>query len=92
MQGYIKYNKGRGNVESIIRKIYVKYVYKGNKNQNEIEILYSNIISSIDLATTERELEELAGIVEKLRQENKIEDKDYTYLIDIINEKLENNE
>ena len=67
MQGYIKYNKGRGNVESIIRKIYVKYVYKGNKNQNEIEILYSNIISSIDLATTERELEELAGIVEKLR-------------------------
>lgn len=92
MQSYIKYNKGRGNVESIIRKIYIKYVYKGNKNQNEIEILYSNIISSIDLATTERELEELAGIVEKLRQENKIEDKDYTYLIDIINEKLENNE
>lgn len=92
MQGYIKYNKGRGNAESIIRKIYIKYVYKGNKNQNEVEILYSNIISSIDLATTEREIEELAGIVEKLRQENKIEEKDFNYLINKINEKLENNE
>lgn len=92
MQGYIKYNKGRGNVESIIRKIYIKYVYKGNKNQNEVEILYSNVISAIELAITESELEELAGIVEQLRQENKIEDKDYIYLIDKINEKLENYE
>lgn len=92
MQGYIKYNKGRGNIESIIRKIYIKYVYKGNKNQNEVEILYSNVISAIELATTESELEELAGIVEQLRQENKIEDKDFIYLIDKINEKLENYE
>lgn len=87
MQGYIKYNKGRGNIESIIRKIYIKYVFKGNKNRNEVDILYSNYISAIDLASNETELEELTGILDDLRSDDKINEKDFNYLINKINEK-----
>lgn len=88
MNSYIIYNKGRGNVEQIIRKIYVKYVYKGNKNKSEIDILYNNIESSIDLANSIDDLEELASIVEDLKANDKIDDKEYNYLISKINEKM----
>ena len=87
MNSYIKYNKGKGNIESILRKIYIKYIYRGNNNQDEVEILYNNYISAIDLASSEDELEELAGILDDLREQDKIDEKEFSYLIDKINDK-----
>lgn len=87
MNSYIKYNKGKGNIESILRKIYIKYIYRGNNNQDEVEILYNNYISAIDLASSESELEELAGILDDLREQDKIDEKEFSYLIDKINDK-----
>ena len=87
MNSYIKYNKGKGNIESILRKIYIKYIYRGNNNQDEVEILYNNYISAIDLASSESELEELAEILDDLREQDKIDEKEFSYLIDKINDK-----
>ena len=87
MNSYIKYNKGKGDIESILRKIYIKYIYRGNNNQDEVEILYNNYISAIDLASSEDELEELAGILDDLREQDKIDEKEFSYLIDKINDK-----
>ena len=41
MNSVKKYNGHRGNYDDILRKLYMKYVYKGNGN--EIEVLYSNV-------------------------------------------------
>lgn len=87
MNGYIIYNKGKGNIESIIRKIYIKYVYKGNTEKSEVDMLYNNFESTIDLANTQTELDEIESIVEDLLQQNKINEKEYTYLINKINDK-----
>lgn len=87
MNGYIVYNKGKGDIESILRKIYIKYVYKGNTEKSEIDILYNNYESAIDLASSEDELEELAGILDDLMEQGKISEKEFTYLIDKINDK-----
>lgn len=87
MDSYIKYNKGKGNIESIMRKIYIKYIYRGNNNQDEVEILYNNYTSVIDLASSESELEELAGILDDLREQGKIDEKEFSYLINKINDK-----
>ena len=87
MNGYIVYNKGKGDIESILRKIYIKYVYKGNIEKSEVDILYNNYESSIDLASSESELEELAGILDDLMEQGKISEKEFTYLIDKINDK-----
>jgi len=87
MDSYIKYNKGKGNIESIMRKIYIKYIYRGNNNQDEVEILYNNYTSAIDLASSESELEELAGILDDLREQGKIDEKEFSYLINKINDK-----
>ena len=90
MKSYIQYNKGKGGYESIVRKIYIKYVYKGNTEKSEIDILYNNFESSIALASSESELEELAGILDDLMEQGKISEKEFTYLIDKINEKWRN--
>jgi hypothetical protein len=87
MNGYIIYNKGKGNIESILRKIYIKYVYKGNTEKSEVDMLYNNFESTIDLANTQTELDEIESIVEDLLQQNKINEKEYTYLINKINDK-----
>lgn len=87
MNGYIIYNKGKGNIESIIRKIYIKYVYKGNTEKSEVDMLYNNFESTIDLASTQNELDEIESIVEDLLRQNKINEKEYTYLMNKINDK-----
>ena len=74
-------------MENVLRKIYIKYIYRGNNNQDEVEILYNNYISAIDLASSESELEELAGILDDLREQDKIDEKEFSYLIDKINDK-----
>lgn len=87
MNGYIVYNKGKGNMESILRKIYIKYVYKGNTEKSEVDMLYNNFESTIDLANTQNELDEIESIVEDLLRQNKINEREYTYLINKINDK-----
>lgn len=87
MNGYIVYNKGKGNMESILRKIYIKYVYKGNTEKSEVDMLYNNFESIIDLANTQNELDEIESIVEDLLRQNKINEREYTYLINKINDK-----
>lgn len=86
LESYVKWNKGY-NFESIIRKIYSKYVYNGSQNVEEIEILYNNIESSIDLASSENELEEIEAIVDDLLKQGKITEKEHNYLVNKINEK-----
>lgn len=86
MESYIKWNKGY-SIENIMRKIYTKYVYSGSQNVEDIDILYNNFESSIDLANSESELEELDGIIDDLLEEGKITEKEHNYLFNKINEK-----
>lgn len=87
MNRYIIYNKGKGNYESIVRKIYIKYVYKGSSGTNEIDVLYDNIISSIELARTISDLEEIESIIDDLLAQNKITNSEHNYLINLVSEK-----
>ena len=86
MQSIIQWNKGY-NIETIVRKIYTKYVYRGSQNTDEIELLYSNVIELINNANSESDLQELESIIENLMSEGKIDTKEYNYLINIINDK-----
>ena len=86
MNSYIRYNKGT-NTENLLRKIYAKYVFKGNKNIDEIELLYSNIEELIYNATSENDLQEVESIVSNLLSEGKINSKEYNYLINAKNDK-----
>ena len=86
MQSIIQWNKGY-NIESILRKIYTKYVYSGSQDVEELDILYSNVSELVNNATTESDLQELEIIVSSLLSEGKIDGKEYNYLINTINDK-----
>lgn len=86
MQSIIQWNKGY-NIESILRKIYTKYVYSGSQDVEELDILYSNLSELVNNATTESDLQELESIVSSLLSEGKIDGKEYNYLINTINDK-----
>lgn len=85
--GYIKYNKGKGNIEKLLRKIYTKYVFRGNNNTDDINILYSNVIELINNASTQSDFEEVESIIDNLLAENKIDSKEHNYLINLLNDK-----
>ena len=86
MESIIQWNKGY-NFESIIRKIYTKYVYKGSQDVNDIDILYNNINELLNNAQNESDLQELESIIASLLSEGKIDGKEYNYLINAINDK-----
>lgn len=86
MQSIIQWNKGY-NIESILRKIYTKYVYRGSQNTDEIELLYSNVIELVNNANSESDLQEVESIIANLMSEGKIDSKEYNYLINVINDK-----
>lgn len=86
MQTIIQWNKGY-NIESILRKIYTKYVYRGSQNTDEIELLYSNVIELVNNANSESDLQEVESIIANLMSEGKIDGKEYNYLINAINDK-----
>ena len=86
MQSIIQWNRGY-NIETIVRKIYTKYVYRGSNNVDEIELLYSNVIELVNNANSENDLQEIESIIENLMSEGKIDTKEYNYLINIINDK-----
>ena len=60
MQAVVKYNKGT-SYEDILRRIYIKYVYQGNKDSNELEILYDDIFELLSRASSEYELQDIDG-------------------------------
>lgn len=86
MQTIIQWNRGY-NIESILRKIYTKYVYRGSQNTDEIELLYSNVIELVNNANSESDLQEVESIIANLMSEGKIDAKEYNYLINAINDK-----
>lgn len=86
MQSIIQWNRGY-NIESILRKIYTKYVFRGSQNTDEIELLYSNVIELVNNASSESDLQEVESIIANLMTEGKIDGKEYNYLINAINDK-----
>ena len=89
MKAYQKYNAGK-DFDDLIRKIYVKYVYKGNEELEELDIFYDNIFNLIDNANSFEELDEIEAIIENLNVEMKINESEYNYLINKLNEKRNN--
>ena len=70
-----------------LREIYLKYVYQGNTEGDEIEILNSNVIELINSATTENDLQEVEIIIDNLLQEEKITSSEHNYLMNLVNER-----
>lgn len=86
MESIIKYNKG-SSYEDILRKIYAKYIYKGNADTNELEILYNNIFELLSNASNESDLQEVESIISDLLSQNKINEQEYNYLMNEVNNK-----
>lgn len=74
-------------MENILRKIYAKYIYRGREDTDEIEMLYSNVLELIASATNEYDLQEVESIVGNLLSERKINEQEYNYLMNAINDK-----
>lgn len=74
-------------MESILRKIYAKYIFRGSQDTDELEVLYDNVLNLIDNATSENDLQEVESIINNLLAEGKIEEKEFNYLINSINDK-----
>lgn len=85
MNSVKKYNGYRGNYDDILRKLYMKYVYKGNGN--EIEVLYSNVFELINNAESISDLEEVESIISDLKADNKISDSEFNYIVGAIDTK-----
>lgn len=85
MNSVKKYNGHRGNYDDILRKLYIKYVYKGNAN--EIEVLYSNVFELINNAVSISDLDEVESIIRDLRANNKISDSEFNYIVGAIDTK-----
>ena len=82
MKTYQKWNKGKG-YDDIIRKIYIKYVYKTSTEANDTDILYSNVLDMIENSNSEMDLREAESIVETLREEKQITESEYNYFINL---------
>ena len=78
MNSVKKFNGHRGNYDDILRKIYMKYVYKGNGN--EIEVLYNNVFELINNAESISDLEEVESIIRDLKSTNRISDREFNYI------------
>ena len=86
MQAVVKYNKGT-SYEDILRRIYIKYVYQGNKDSNELEILYDDIFELLSRASSEYELQDIEDDINDLSVRNKINEQEYNYLMNKVNDK-----
>lgn len=86
MEAAARYNKG-SSYENILRKIYTKYIYKGNADTNELEILYNNIFELLSNASNESDIQEVESIISDLLSQNKINEQEYNYLMNAINDK-----
>ena len=86
MESVKQWNRGT-SMENLLRKIYVKYVYKGNTDTDELEILYNNIFELISNASSESELQEVESMINDLLSQNKINEQEYNYLMNEVNNK-----
>ena len=86
MESIKQWNKGTF-MENILRKIYAKYIYQGNKDTDELEMLYSNVLELISSAKSEYDVQEVESIVSNLLSEGKINEQEYNYLMNAINDK-----
>ena len=86
MEAAARYNKG-SSYENILRKIYIKYVYKGNTDPSELEILYNDIFELLSNASSEYELQDIENEINDLSVRNKINEQEYNYLINEVNKK-----
>lgn len=86
MESIKQWNRGT-SMENVLRKIYAKYIYRGNEDTDELEMLYSNVLELIANATSEYDLQEVESIVSNLLSEGKIKEQEYNYLINAINDK-----
>lgn len=86
---YQKWNKGNG-YDAIVRKIYIKYVYSGSNQKDDLEILYDNVIAMIEEAQSENELQEAENIVNTLKTDGQIEESEYNYFMNLIQDKRNN--
>lgn len=86
MESIKQWNRGT-SMENVLRKIYAKYIYRGNEDTNELEMLYSNVLELIASATSEYDLQEVESIVSNLLSEGKIKEQEYNYLMNAINDK-----
>ena len=86
MESVKQWNRGT-SMENILRKIYAKYIYRGNEDTDELEMLYSNVLELIASATSEYDLQEVESIVSNLLSEGKIKEQEYNYLMNAINDK-----
>lgn len=86
MESVKQWNRGT-SMENILRKIYAKYIYRGNEGTNELEMLYGNVLELIASATSEYDLQEVESIVSNLLSEGKIKEQEYNYLMNAINDK-----
>ena len=86
MEAAARYNKGT-SYENILRKIYIKYVYKGNTDNSELEILYNDIFELLSNASSEYELQDIENEINDLSVRNKINEQEYNYLINEVNKK-----
>ena len=86
MESVKQWNRGT-SMENILRKIYAKYIYRGNEATNELEMLYGNVLELIASATSEYDLQEVESIVSNLLSEGKIKEQEYNYLMNAINDK-----
>ena len=86
MEAAARYNKG-SSYENILRKIYIKYVYKGNTDTSELEILYNDIFELLSNASSEYELQDIENEINDLSVRNKINEQEYNYLMNKVNDK-----
>lgn len=86
MESVKQWNRGT-SMENILRKIYAKYIYRGNEDTDELEMLYSNVLELIANARNEYDLQEVESIVSNLLSERKINEQEYNYLMNAINDK-----
>ena len=76
---------GKGNFDTLCKKIYAKYVYRGQAGEDEY--FNTNYNEMIDNANSKEELEELENILISLYYEGDITPEEYTELMDKIEEK-----
>lgn len=86
MESIKQWNRGT-SMENVLRKIYAKYIYRGNEDTDELEMLYNNVLELIASATSEYDLQEVESIVSNLLSEGKIKEQEYNYLMNAINDK-----
>lgn len=80
----IEYNKGK-NIENLLKKIYLKYINKGNGNK--IEVVNNYIVDLINSVKYTEDIEEVENIINEYKQAGRLTNKEYNYFINKLREK-----